>query len=31
MQDILEELENRRERARQGGGKDRVEKQHEKG
>lgn len=31
MQDILEELENRRERARQGGGRDRVEKQHEKG
>jgi len=31
MQDILEELENRRERARQGGGKARIEKQHAKG
>ncbi|QNL18955.1 acyl-CoA carboxylase subunit beta [Hyphobacterium sp. CCMP332] len=31
MQDILEELENRRERARQGGGAERIAKQHEKG
>jgi propionyl-CoA carboxylase beta chain len=31
MKDILEELEQRRERARMGGGADRIAKQHEKG
>ncbi|MCK5444283.1 MAG: methylmalonyl-CoA carboxyltransferase, partial [Rhodospirillaceae bacterium] len=31
MHDIIEELEKRRERARLGGGKARIEKQHQKG